>query len=96
MIVLQNNARMLPNGCLFDIVHVVLIQPNRAVFRPNESQEQLKKDMEKEKAKDERVKKQGTVQSKLIEQRKKDLPAIDFESSEDDLSGFDLNSFTPR
>lgn len=61
-----------------------------------ESQEQLKKDMEKEKAKDERVKKQGTVQSKLIEQRKKDLPAIDFESSEDDLSGFDLNSFMPR
>jgi hypothetical protein len=59
-------------------------------------QELARKDAEKEKAKDERVKKQGTVQSKLIEQRKKDLPAIDFESTEDSLDGFDFEQFSPK
>jgi hypothetical protein len=49
-----------------------------------------------EKAKDQRTKMQATQQSKLIEQRKKDLPAIDFESEEDDLNGFDLEQFNPR
>ena len=53
-------------------------------------------DMDKEKAKDERTKLQATQQSKLIEQRQKDLPAMDFESDEDDLSGFDLEQFNPR
>jgi hypothetical protein len=53
-------------------------------------------DMEKEKAKDDRTKLQATQQSKLIEQRQKDLPAMDFESTEDDLSGFDLEQFNPR
>jgi hypothetical protein len=53
-------------------------------------------DMEKEKAKDDRTKLQATQQSKLIEQRQKDLPAMDFESDEDDLSGFDLEQFNPR
>ena len=51
---------------------------------------------EAEKAKDDRTKMQATQQSKLIEQRKKDLPAIDFESEEDDLNGFDLEQFNPR
>jgi hypothetical protein len=53
-------------------------------------------DMDKEKAKDDRTKLQATQQSKLIEQRQKDLPAMDFESDEDDLSGFDLEQFNPR
>lgn len=53
-------------------------------------------DMDKEKAKDDRTKLQATQQSKLIEQRQKDLPAMDFESTEDDLSGFDLEQFNPR
>jgi len=53
-------------------------------------------DMDKEKAKDERTKIQATQQSKLIEQRQKDLPAMNFESTEDDLSGFDLEQFNPR
>lgn len=55
-----------------------------------------KRDKEKEEAKDKRVDIQATKQSKLIEQRQKGLPAQNFESSEDDLSGFDLNSFMPR
>lgn len=54
-----------------------------------------KEDM-KEKAKDDRISKQNTQQSRLIEQRKKDLPPINFESSEDTLDGFDLSEFEPR
>ncbi len=53
-------------------------------------------DMEKEKAKDNRTKLQATQQSKLIEQRQKDLPAMNFESEEDSLDGFDLEQFNPR
>lgn len=59
--------------------------------------EQIKKlDMDKEKAKDNRTKLQATQQSKLIEQRQKDLPAMNFESEEDSLDGFDLEQFNPR
>jgi hypothetical protein len=50
----------------------------------------------KEKAKDDRVTLQNTQNSKLIEQRKKDLPPINFESSEDNLDGFDFAEFEPR
>jgi len=53
-------------------------------------------DQEKEMAKDKRIDIQSTHQSKLIEQRKKDLPAIDFESSEDSLDGFDLAQFEQK
>ena len=53
-------------------------------------------DMDKEKAKDNRTKLQATQQSKLIEQRQKDLPAMSFESEEDSLDGFDLSQFNPR
>ena len=53
-------------------------------------------DEQKEMAKDKRIDIQSTHQSKLIEQRKKDLPAIDFESSEDSLDGFDLAQFEPK
>ena len=50
----------------------------------------------KEKAKDDRISKQNTQQSKLIDQRKKNLPPINFESNEDTLDGFDLSEFEPR
>jgi hypothetical protein len=53
-------------------------------------------DMDKEKAKDDRTKIQATQQSKLIEQRQKDLPAMTFESEEDSLDGFSLEQFNPR
>jgi hypothetical protein len=53
-------------------------------------------DMDKEKAKDNRTRLQATQQSKLIEQRQKDLPAMDFESEEDSLDGFSLEQFNPR
>jgi len=55
---------------------------------------------EREKAREEgkskRIAEQNTQQSKLIEQRKRNLPAIKFESNEDSLDGFDLAEFEPR
>ena len=54
------------------------------------------KDKMKEEAKDKRVSLQNTQQSKLIEQRKNNLPPVDFESNEDTLDGFDLASFEPK
>jgi hypothetical protein len=53
-------------------------------------------DMDKEKAKDNRTKLQATQQSQLIQQRQKDLPAMNFESDEDSLDGFSLEEFNPR
>jgi hypothetical protein len=54
------------------------------------------RDMQKEKAKDDRVGIQNTQQSKLIEQRKNNLPSLNFESNEDSLDGFDFAEFEPR
>jgi len=51
---------------------------------------------QREKAKDRRVSQQSTEQSKLIEQRKNNLPPVNFESNEDSLDGFDLAEFEPR
>jgi len=51
---------------------------------------------DREKAKDRRVSQQSTEQSKLIEQRKNNLPPVSFESNEDSLDGFDLAEFEPR
>ena len=50
----------------------------------------------KEDAKAQRISQQNTEQSKLIEQRKNNLPPVDFESNEDSLDGFDLAEFEPR
>ena len=50
----------------------------------------------KEEAKDKRVSIQNTQQSKLINQRKNNLPPINFESNEDSLDGFDFGEFEPR
>ena len=54
------------------------------------------RDMQKEKAKDDRIGIQNTQQSKLIEQRKNNLPSLNFESNEDSLDGFDFAEFNPR
>jgi len=50
----------------------------------------------KEDAKAKRISQQNTEQSKLINQRKNNLPPMDFESNEDSLDGFDLAEFEPR
>jgi hypothetical protein len=54
------------------------------------------RETEKEKAKSDRIALQNTQQSKLINQRKNNLPPMTFESNEDSLDGFDLAQFNPR
>ena len=54
------------------------------------------REQSREKAKDQRISQQSTQTSKMIEQKKRDLPAINFESNEDSLDGFDLAEFEPR
>ena len=54
------------------------------------------RDMSKEKEKEKRIGVQNTQQSKLIDQRKNNLPPVSFESNEDSLDGFDLAEFNPR
>ena len=61
-----------------------------------EAQAITNKDTMKEEAKDKRISIQNTQQSKLIEQRKNNLPPVDFESNEDSLDGFDMSEFEPR
>ena len=50
----------------------------------------------REVAKSDRISQQNTQQSKLINQRRNNLPAQSFESNEDSLDGFDLAEFEPR
>jgi hypothetical protein len=50
----------------------------------------------REEAKAKRISQANTEQSKLIEQRKNNLPPVSFESNEDSLDGFDLAEFNPR
>lgn len=54
------------------------------------------RDQMKEDAKAKRISQQNTEQSKLIDQRKNNLPPLNFESNEDSLDGFDLGEFDPR
>ena len=51
---------------------------------------------QREDAKSERISQQNTEQSKLINQRKNNLPPMTFESNEDSLDGFDFAEFNPR
>jgi hypothetical protein len=61
------------------------------------TQDQLQKREDiKEDAKGKRISQQNTQQSKMIEQRKNNLPPMNFESNEDSLDGFDLAEFSPR
>ena len=50
----------------------------------------------REDAKSKRISQQNSEQSKLINQRKNNLPPLNFESNEDSLDGFDLAEFSPR
>lgn len=61
-----------------------------------DSQSVKSREMAKEEAKSKRISQQNTEQSKLINQRKNDLPPINFESNEDTLDGFNLSQFEPQ
>jgi hypothetical protein len=65
-------------------------------IRSMEIQDFLDRDKMKEDAKSQRISQQNTEQSKLINQRKNNLPPMSFESNEDSLDGFDLAEFEPR
>ena len=54
------------------------------------------REKDKEQGKSKRISQQSTQTSKMIEQKKRDLPPINFESNEDTLDGFDLAEFDPR
>ena len=65
-------------------------------LRGIESKEINDRDKMKEDSKAQRISQQNTEQSKLINQRKNNLPPMSFESNEDSLDGFDLAEFEPR
>jgi hypothetical protein len=54
------------------------------------------RETQREEAKSGRISQMNTQQSKMIQQKKKDLPPINFESNEDSLDGFDFAEFNPR
>ena len=54
------------------------------------------RDTMKEESKAKRISQQNSEQSKLINQRKNNLPPLSFESNEDTLDGFDMAQFEPR
>jgi hypothetical protein len=54
------------------------------------------RDVMKEDSKAKRISQQNSEQSKLINQRKNNLPPLSFESNEDTLDGFDMAEFEPR
>jgi len=54
------------------------------------------RDNKKDIAKTNRISQQNTQQSKMIQQKKNNLPPLNFESNEDSLDGFDLAEFEPR
>jgi len=70
-------------------------QYNLQLHGMQEQQLQARED-KREDAKSKRISQQNTEQSKLIDQRKNNLPPMNFESNEDSLDGFDLAEFSPR
>jgi len=54
------------------------------------------RETQREDAKAGRISQMNTQQSKMIQQKKNDLPPINFESNEDSLDGFDFSEFNPR
>ena len=54
------------------------------------------RETQREKAKADRITQQNNQQSRLIDQKKNNLPPQRFESNEDTLDGFDLAQFGPR
>ena len=65
-------------------------------LRSMDAQQLKGREDKREQAKSERISQQSTDQSKLINQRKNNLPPQNFESNEDSLDGFDLAEFNPR
>ena len=54
------------------------------------------REQKREDAKSNRISQQNSEQSKLINQRKNNLPPMKFESNEDSMDGFNFSEFNPR
>ena len=65
-------------------------------LRGMEAEQMKNREDQREGAKSSRISQQNSEQSKLINQRKNNLPPMSFESNEDSLDGFDLSEFDPR
>tara|TARA_R110001599_G_scaffold243474_1_gene443273 strand:- start:1055 stop:2350 length:1296 start_codon:yes stop_codon:yes gene_type:complete len=65
-------------------------------LRSMDAQQLQGREDQREEAKSKRISQANTEQSKLINQRKNNLPPMTFESNEDSLDGFDLSQFNPR
>ena len=65
-------------------------------LRQVDSQQLQGREDQRENAKSSRISQQNTEQSKLINQRRNNLPPQNFESNEDSLDGFDFAEFNPR
>lgn len=66
-------------------------------LKTTDAEQLMKREQEKEKAKDKRVDLQASRQSELINQRKNNLPPMNFESAGNDILGdLDLSEFGPK
>ena len=81
-----------------ELKRMLMAEEFRYNIELNNMREQIvnQRETEKEKAKEKRISIQNSQQSKLINQRKNNLPPMNFESNEDTLDGFDLSEFEPR
>tara|TARA_R100000988_G_C4007840_1_gene174181 strand:+ start:3381 stop:5819 length:2439 start_codon:yes stop_codon:yes gene_type:complete len=66
------------------------------ILKDTEESSIQNRESQREKAKADRISQANTEQSRLINQRKNNLPPQRFESNEDTLDGFDLAQFEPR
>ena len=86
----QNNEAMLKSKLMQE-------EFNYNIQLRNISEQSLaQREVQREGAKANRISQANTEQSKLIQQRKNNLPPVNFESNEDSLDGFDLAEFNPR
>ena len=86
----QNNEAMLKSKLMQEEFNYNL------QLRGMESEALSSREIQREGAKSKRISQANTEQSKLIQQRKNNLPPVNFESNEDSLDGFDLAEFNPR
>jgi hypothetical protein len=86
----QNNEAMLKSKLMQEEFNYNL------QLRDMESQALSQRETQREGAKSARISQANQEQSRLINQRKNNLPPQRFESNEDSLDGFDLSEFNPR
>ena len=79
-----------------NIISLILLLSFLSVFSQKGEAQINKREQNREQAKNKRISQQSSEQSRLIDQRKNNLPPINFESNEDSLDGFDMAEFNPK